>query len=416
MDHLYSSLSFTQNASSSDSSSDSLSYDYVYVYPYSKTWLAIVPLIVSLIIAVTIIGNVMVILAYVRDRRIRANVASLFILNLAITDVVVGTFMWPISLSWLIKDDWVHGEIFCKVWLIVDYTVTMVSALTLVMISWDRYCLLTMGMRYSTFQTKKRIGVIIFMTWTVVFAWYSFLAFAWSPITGEYPVDYTWDCELEFTSSLATTLVANAFEFFIPFTALIILNIAVYSNIKQRSRGIVGQSPQDLPLTKSTARSLEVTENSQDPGPSCPPGEGAVKEQANRGASSLPAVETVVESNRPQPDGNLPSDSEVPKEKKTDRQTFARHRKAAVVLGILVGFFLICWVPIQVTSVMFAICGYNCVSYLNWEVTNCLVWSNSMINPFIYAATNIHFRRNFRHFLLLDRWACDRKRWKVTPK
>ncbi|XP_030844207.1 histamine H3 receptor-like [Strongylocentrotus purpuratus] len=292
----------------------------------------------------------MVILAYVRDRRIRANVASLFILNLAITDLVVGTFMWPITLEWLIKDDWVHGEIFCKVWLIVDYTMTMVSALTLVMISWDRYCLLTMEMRYSTFQTKKRI-------------------------------------------------------------ALIILNIAVYRNIRQRSKGIVGQSPQDFPLTKSTARSLEDTDNSQDPGPSCPPGEGAVKEQATRGASSLPAVETVEEYNRPQPDGNLPSGSEVPKQKKTDRQIFARHRKAAVVLGLLVGFFLICWVPIQVTSVMFAICGHNCVSYLNWEVTNALVWSNSMINPFIYAATNIHFRRNFRHFLLLDRWA-----WKVTPK
>eukprot|EP00057_Strongylocentrotus_purpuratus_P034285 XP_794616.1 PREDICTED: muscarinic acetylcholine receptor M5-like [Strongylocentrotus purpuratus] len=353
----------------------------------------------------------MVILAYVRDRRIRANVASLFILNLAITDLVVGTFMWPITLEWLIKDDWVHGEIFCKVWLIVDYTMTMVSALTLVMISWDRYCLLTMEMRYSTFQTKKRIGLIIVMTWTIVFAWYSILAFAWSPITGEYHVDYTWDCEMEFASSLATTLVANAFEFFIPFTALIILNIAVYRNIKQRSKGIVGQSPQDFPLTKSTARSIEDTDNSQGPGPSCPPGEGAVKEQSTRGASSLPAVETVEEYNGPQPDDNLPSGSEVPKQKKTDRQIFARHRKAAVVLGFLVGFFLICWVPIQVTSVMFAICGHNCVSYLNWEVTNALVWSNSMINPFIYAATNIHFRRNFRHFLLLDRWA-----WKVTPK
>lgn len=363
-----------------------------YVYPYSTAWLAIVPLTIAFISLVTVIGNLMVIVAFIRDHCIRFKVANLFILNLAITDFIVGAFMWPVNISWLLKDEWVHGEIVCKVWLIVDYSITMMSALTLVMISWNRYCVLSMGIKYQAFQTKKRVGLILFSTWTAVLLWYSFLAFAWTPLTGHKSVDYTYNCELEFTGHLIITLIVNVLQFFIPFTILLSLNIAVYNNIRQRSRGIVGPSPPIVPpvdLPGPGARRLTPD---------------SLKATTSKSISvGLPA--------EPCPDKYAPSTSlNAPRDpSKTEGWTFARHRKAAVVLGILVGCFLVCWVPIQITSVMFAICGTKCVTYLNWEVTNALVWGNSLINPFIYAATNRHFRRNFRHFLLLDRWGCDMK-------
>ncbi|XP_041453255.1 histamine H3 receptor-like [Lytechinus variegatus] len=245
-----------------------------YVYPYSTTWLAIVPLIISLIILVTVVGNLLVILAYIQDRCIRLKVANIFILNLAITDFIVGAFMWPVTISWLIKDTWVYGEIICKVWLIVDYTVTTMSAITLLMISWNRYCLFSSAVTHRVFQTKKGVGLMILSTWICVILVYSFLAFGFSPFTGQYTIDYTFNCELELTSNVIVTLISN---------------------------------------------------------------------------------------------------------------------------------------------VMFAICGHKCVSYLNWEITNALVWGNSMINPFIYAATNKHFRRKFREMLLFKRWVCDIKHCKITP-
>ncbi|XP_041452979.1 muscarinic acetylcholine receptor M5-like [Lytechinus variegatus] len=384
----------------------------------SIAWLATVPLTLSIIIAVTVLGNAMVIAAYFRDKRIRNNVANLLILNLAITDFVVGAFIISIDTAWIIKDVWTYGEVFCKIWLDVDFVVTMMSLLTMVLISWDRYCLLTMGMRYKTFQTKKRICVILAISWTTVSLIYTFLAFAWSPITGEFNVDYSQNCEMEFVYNLAATIVINICGFFISFTILIILIIAVYSNIKRRSRGTVGQSPSSS--INTSARSQNKSFGPRSPrrvnyrhpdGPS-----GQVADSPTRGGDAAAANVTTETSDNPA-DGEKPLTRELSNERasssKKEGRTFARHRKAAFVLAILIGCFLLCWLPYQVTSVMYAVCDTDCVSTRLWEVTNLLLWCNSTINPFIYASTNVHFRRNFRKFLLLDRWACDFKNCKI---
>eukprot|EP00057_Strongylocentrotus_purpuratus_P030949 XP_783165.2 PREDICTED: histamine H1 receptor-like [Strongylocentrotus purpuratus] len=349
----------------------------------------------------------MVIVAYFRDQNIRARVANLLILNLAITDLTVGALMWPFNLTWLIKDYWPFGEVLCKIWLVVDYTVGMMSILTMVLISWDRYCLVTMGLQYQTFQTKKRIGLIVCVTWAVVFVWFTLLAFAWSPITGQYKVDYEKDCELEFTSSLATTLFVNVLYFFIPLTIIVVLNVAVYTNIKRRSNGIVGQSPAYGLSPCAIKRANDGESPRQD---MCKPSAGScLEEQGTLADSSNTSANADTEPTEALPKENVSNNAPQANGSGSKERTFARHRKAAVVLGILVGCFLFCCLPVQVTNVMFAICRYDCVSFLTWDVTNSLVWGNSMINPFIYAATNKHFRRNFQRYLLLDRWACARK-------
>eukprot|EP00057_Strongylocentrotus_purpuratus_P027259 XP_011681733.1 PREDICTED: histamine H3 receptor-like [Strongylocentrotus purpuratus] len=136
--------------------------------PYSPASLAIISLIMGVIIAVTIIGNFFVILAYILDPHVRANVGNLLILNLAVTDFMVGVFSLTFNLSWLVKGFWSHGEIICKLWLVLDYTICWVSQITMVLISWDRYCLVSMGLKYKTYQTKKRVGLILVFVWTII--------------------------------------------------------------------------------------------------------------------------------------------------------------------------------------------------------------------------------------------------------
>nr|XP_054749373.1 octopamine receptor Oamb-like [Lytechinus pictus] len=392
-----------------DYSSESTSYSYEYSYekPNSNVWLATVPLIISIIACMTVLGNTMVIAAYIRSNRIRANVANIFILNLSVTDFIVGAFMWPINLTWLIKGYWSFGEVLCKVWLITDYTVSVVSVLTMVLISWDRYCLLTMGVKYKTYQTKKRVTIIVLGIWIVVFTWYTVLAFAWSPVTGMSSVNYAYNCEMEFTYSLGGTVLVNVLEFFIPLTALLIMNIAVYVNIKRRSKGIVGPRPLTNQLTLSISRNQEQSTHFSENRNVVQAGDVLNNQnEEDRIATSSNLVADIIEGRANE---RIPGNNAIGNISETNERTLARHRKAAVVLAILVGGFLICWLPIQVTTIMYAVCGDSCVSTLSWEITNSLVWCISLINPFIYAATNVHFRRQFRHFLLLDRWACDMK-------
>ncbi|XP_041453182.1 muscarinic acetylcholine receptor M5-like [Lytechinus variegatus] len=364
---------------------------------HPAAWLATVPLTTSVISAVTTIGNIMVIVAYCRDNRIRSSAANLLILNLAITDLAVGALLWPINIAWLIKDFWPFGETLCKVWLVTDYTMSSMSVLTLVLISWDRYCLLMMGVRYQTVQTKKRIGAIICISWIVESLWYILIVFASSSITGRYDVDYAVECHLESKSSLALTLIQSSIQVYIPFAILIILNLAVYYNIKRRSRGIVGQSPGNELSTRQATIEGSPSVGAGPDGQDRPTLSDSQRTTAN--ASGAFAIKENLKRSTSIHQPYQPKGEVLSKE-----QTFARHRKAAVVLAILVGCFLICWLPVQVTSIMYAVCGNSCVSWLAKDITDTLVWGNSMINPFIYAATNKHFRRNFRNFLLLDRW------------
>eukprot|EP00057_Strongylocentrotus_purpuratus_P004862 XP_003729650.1 PREDICTED: D(4) dopamine receptor-like [Strongylocentrotus purpuratus] len=250
----------------------------------------------------------MVIVAYFRDQNIRARVANLLILNLAITDLTVGALMWPFNLTWLIKDYWPFGEVL---------------------------------------------------------------------------------------------------YFFIPLTIIVVLNVAVYTNIKRRSKGIVGQSPADGLPTRATTQANDGESLRQD---MCKPSAGpCFKDQGTLADSSNTSANAYTEPTEALPNENVSKNAPQSNGSGSKERTFARHRKAAVVLGILVGCFLVCLLPVQVTSVKFAICGKDCVSFLTLNVTYSFVWGNSMINPFIYAVTNKHFRCNFRRYLLLDRWAYARK-------
>ncbi|XP_030846377.1 muscarinic acetylcholine receptor M3-like [Strongylocentrotus purpuratus] len=133
----------------------------------SIAWLITVPLVVGSITIVTVIGNALVMVAYNKDKRIHGRVASLLILNLAISDFIIGLVVLSINLAWITWNEWLGGEfwllgeVFCKLWLVIDNTASMLSVFTIILISLDRYWLLTKKMHYQSFQTRKRVLVTI---------------------------------------------------------------------------------------------------------------------------------------------------------------------------------------------------------------------------------------------------------------
>ncbi|XP_072164871.1 histamine H3 receptor-like [Diadema setosum] len=382
-------------AGESEMGNFSASYDYEDEINHSLAWLSTVPLIMSIIVAVTIIGNLMVVLAYIRDRRIRQNMANVLIVNLAVADFLVGALIMSINIHWVLVGYWAFGEIFCKFWSSMDHILSMMSILSMLLISWDRYCLMTMGMRYKTYQTKRRLGCHISLCWVICLSVYFGLMFGWTAVTGRTDIDYSEECEPEFSVNLTATLIVLVLEFVVPVTILIFLNVAVYVNIKRRSKGVVGQSPPNA-TTISTRISQRRHQEERS-------GSRIVQESAVGASTGGTLDGTVQESSGEGPSRDVTTDNADQQE----RRSFAKHRKAAMVLALLVSCFLVCYLPYHIASISFALCKFGCVSQLTWDVSAMLLWCNSTLNPFIYAATNVHFRRNFRRFLLLDRWSCQ---------
>ncbi|GBN01919.1 Octopamine receptor [Araneus ventricosus] len=91
-----------------------------------------------------------------------------------------------------------------------------------------------------------------------------------------------------------------------------------------------------------------------------------------------------------------------------ERAAFQRERRVAKSLSVVVGGFIICWLPFFIVYLIEPFCK-SCVFHPT--LMACLVWLgwvNSAINPFIYAMNNNDFKKAFLR-LTIDKCRCCRK-------
>lgn len=79
-----------------------------------QSWItiAIIPLY-SVIFLLAVIGNSLVILTLVQNKRMRT-ITNLFLLNLAASDLFLGVFCMPFTLVGMLLRDFIFGEFMCK--------------------------------------------------------------------------------------------------------------------------------------------------------------------------------------------------------------------------------------------------------------------------------------------------------------
>jgi hypothetical protein len=99
-------------------------------------------IIISMLIMVAIIGNVLTIVAYIRDKKLHS-VYNTFLLNLSVTDLLLATVSMTFYAVYTLESfTWPFGYHFCKVYMVIDFTLCLESILMIMIISFDRLFLL----------------------------------------------------------------------------------------------------------------------------------------------------------------------------------------------------------------------------------------------------------------------------------
>uniref|UniRef100_A0A3B5A862 G-protein coupled receptors family 1 profile domain-containing protein n=1 Tax=Stegastes partitus TaxID=144197 RepID=A0A3B5A862_9TELE len=91
--------------------------------------------------------------------------------------------------------------------------------------------------------------------------------------------------------------------------------------------------------------------------------------------------------------------------KKRHRNTMKRERKAAKTLGIIMGVFLLFWMPFFTVNIVDPFIDYS-TEVVVWDIFLWLGYINSSLNPFLYGFFNRSFRRAFLIYCILNSTLC----------
>ncbi|XP_037823868.1 dopamine receptor 1 isoform X2 [Lucilia sericata] len=90
--------------------------------------------------------------------------------------------------------------------------------------------------------------------------------------------------------------------------------------------------------------------------------------------------------------------------------------KAAVTVGVIMGVFLICWVPFFCVNIVAAFCK-TCIGGQTFKILSWLGYSNSAFNPIIYSIFNKEFRDAFKRILTTrNPWCCNQDIGNIHPR
>lgn len=132
-----------------------------------------VALVVVMVLA--LIGNTIVCVAFYRSTNLRC-VTNLFIVSLAVTDILVAVVSIPVWLviqhSECINNSKACDQVLLSFWRCLDILFSTASIMNLCAISCDRYIAITSPLRYAQIMTKTRaiIGLVCLWSYSVTIA------------------------------------------------------------------------------------------------------------------------------------------------------------------------------------------------------------------------------------------------------
>ncbi|XP_016087120.1 trace amine-associated receptor 13c-like [Sinocyclocheilus grahami] len=180
----------------------------------------------------TVCGNLLVIISVSHFKQLHTP-ANILILSLAVCDLLVGVFVMPFHLSWLIESCWISGSVMCSVFSFVTFQATSVSVHTVALIAVDRFLALSSPFLYSEKISPTVICIATLFNWLFSLFYNFTLLF----VNGNF-ADVT--CPGICIASIdgVSSLIDLLFVFLMPCTLIIILYTHVFVIAKKHATAI----------------------------------------------------------------------------------------------------------------------------------------------------------------------------------
>ncbi|XP_029610183.1 5-hydroxytryptamine receptor 1B-like [Salmo trutta] len=335
----------------------------------------------SLITFATTLSNAFVIATIYQSRKLHTP-ANFLIASLALTDLLVSVLVMPISALYTVSQTWTLGQVMCDIWLSSDITCCTASILHLCVIALDRYWAITDAVEYTKKRTPARAAGMIATAWVIAIS-ISLPPFFWRQVK----TDEVTTCNVN-TDHIFYTIYSTFGAFYIP----TLLLIALYGRIYVEARKRILKQSSNKPGKRLTSAHL-ITNS---PGTHSVASTTSLNYGTNE-ASSCDANSSTANVNHAKV---IVSDALLEKK----RISAARERKATKTLGIILGAYIICWLPFFIYTLVVSVCD-SCFYPELFDIFTWLGYLNSLINPIIYTMSNEDFKKAFHKLI---RFRCCR--------
>ncbi|XP_038609085.1 cholecystokinin receptor type A [Tachyglossus aculeatus] len=352
----------------------------------SKDWKQLVRILLySLIFLLSVLGNTLVIAVLIRNKRMRT-VTNIFLLSLAVSDLMLCLFCMPFTLIPNLLEDFIFGSVVCKTATYFMGISVSVSTFSLVAISLERYSAICKPLQSRVWQTKSHALKVITATWCLSFA-----------LMSPYPV---YSSLVPFTKHNNQT--ANKCRVLLPsnvmqqswYTFLLLILFLIPGIVMMVAYGLISLElyrgiKYDASLKKPTCERKTSKNNSR-----YEDGDGCYLQKAKKRKKM---------NLHPLPSGGGSAKIERVRSTGSAGNLMAKKRVIRMLMVIVVLFFL-CWMPIFSANAWRAYdtpSANRLLSGAPISFIHLLSYTSACVNPIIYCFMNKRFRLGF-----LDTFTC----------
>ncbi|KAM4646440.1 D(2) dopamine receptor isoform 2-T2 [Amazona ochrocephala] len=376
-------------------------------------------MLLTLLIFVIVFGNVLVCMAVSREKSLQTT-TNYLIVSLAVADLLVATLVMPWVVYLEVVGEWRFSRIHCDIFVTLDVMMCTASILNLCAISIDRYTAVAMPMLYNTrYSSKRRVTAMIAVVWVLSFAISCPLLFGLNNTDEN-------ECII---ANPTFVVYSSIVSFYVPFIVTLLVYVQIYIVLQKRrkrvttklsSRGLDSETQAPLKEVESHIEEMEMVSSTSPPEkttikPAAPSNlQLVVPVASNRGTNSTlqaaldspgkleknghaketPHTAKVFEA-QSLPNGKTRNFLKALSRRKLSQQ---KEKRATKMLAIVLGVFIICWLPFFITHILNMHCDCN-IPPAMYSVFTWLGYVNSAVNPIIYTTFNIEFRKAFLKIL-----------------
>ncbi|XP_011056730.1 PREDICTED: 5-hydroxytryptamine receptor 1 [Acromyrmex echinatior] len=383
--------------------------------PYNAIEAFFLTALLLFITFLTVAGNATIFFIIIYFKRFRRS--NYLVISLAVSDLLVGLIVMPPAIIYQVSGDWYFGSISCHIWLSADVLNCTASIFNLCMVSIDRFWLIMKPLKYETKRTKLRMSLYIIIIWSLA------MCISLPPLLtmgNEYEEVQNGPTLCALYQHFVYQIYAIVGSFYIPLLVIIPINYKLFNAARDKSAMNYQVGRFDMELEPDVNSSFDRHRIMCST--SCP--RHSYKKCVR--LTSLPSTHiknTIASTSEGNPRRHFSERREslirnmLQKSIRILRTGNSRacicnkrqlrrrksERKASTTLGIIVGAFIICWLPFFMLALIRPFYKPDAIPH---SVSSLFLWlgyCNSALNPIIYAIFNKEIRKPFILIMCL-RW------------